>query len=818
MFEAFAGTRSGPRRLWRGASDGMPHCDARPRRGGGKSTRTRRTSPLKTVVALWIVAAGLAALLPVVTAGPAAAAVPSPDPRTGKILFENSAGVWIAERDGSGERLLAAGGRHPSFAPDGLSVLFTAPGLTAVDSFVYSVPVTGGDPTAISTGFLLPNPCDSQHTCVTYRDDYGRWAGDMSVIYFYRDVTTETVAGDLSCERGIARVVPGGEPEMVTPLHRGDCFTDLAPCPLPTFMPSSVDDSFAYDAGCDGPSDVWFHDQSGDRLLVPAAHIESNWSPDGTQIKLATATGTWLADRTGTLTAYNPNFPGGGRDYLAAIPRLGGCTVRVGPYISAFSPDGQLEGTTVPGIADAGATCPAGTNIWGIFLGHIGTQTADLAVEGGFDLRLADLQCTPGNCLVGIKVVKVVHGGGPSGIVTFTYTGTAAGHIDYDTDPFGPPSELSFTKKLGTGPQTVTEQARADYHLDSITCDDPTATESVAARTAAVALTEDSGIVTCTFTSTYIGVSNDTDGDGVLDNVDNCPSVANPGQADADGDGIGDACDTTTTVPPDSNPCGEPSTGGFERKTYTASVPGADLFTFDPSFVYCYSADKALIRRVDVDGDVAAGFTVSSLLQLLGFELEYEPPTHPATISGSFASAEGGEFSIAFDSAVLLDKLGVRGKVEKALGSALEKVLEKSIKKYGPSFRELREIRKAETFLERQVALQVAAWGSRMKRFLPDKLVDAIVLAVGGKILDKLDTTLRQLDATISSHGLASLTAEQISSAYVDGILSGLEELTTFHFPMWKPTFFVSVTPGVGPSWHIEDDFKNPFLAVTEKR
>ena len=35
----------------------------------------------------------------------------------------------------------------------------------------------------------------------------------------------------------------------------------------------------------------------------------------------------------------------------------------------------------------------------------------------------------------------------------------------------------------------------------------------------------------------------DSDGDGVGDDVDNCPAVANPGQEDSDGDGIGDACD-----------------------------------------------------------------------------------------------------------------------------------------------------------------------------------------------------------------------------------------------------------------------------------
>ncbi len=40
----------------------------------------------------------------------------------------------------------------------------------------------------------------------------------------------------------------------------------------------------------------------------------------------------------------------------------------------------------------------------------------------------------------------------------------------------------------------------------------------------------------------------DTDHDGVLDAMDNCPSVPNPDQADTDGDVVGDACDNCVNV------------------------------------------------------------------------------------------------------------------------------------------------------------------------------------------------------------------------------------------------------------------------------
>ena len=50
----------------------------------------------------------------------------------------------------------------------------------------------------------------------------------------------------------------------------------------------------------------------------------------------------------------------------------------------------------------------------------------------------------------------------------------------------------------------------------------------------------------------------DTDGDGVLDEIDNCISIANPNQADCNGDGIGDTCELSGGSTTDHNSNGIP--------------------------------------------------------------------------------------------------------------------------------------------------------------------------------------------------------------------------------------------------------------------
>ncbi len=60
----------------------------------------------------------------------------------------------------------------------------------------------------------------------------------------------------------------------------------------------------------------------------------------------------------------------------------------------------------------------------------------------------------------------------------------------------------------------------------------------------------------------------DTDADGVINACDNCPIVANPGQADCDNDGVGDAC-VIADCPPGDPSCADCNTNGIPDECET---------------------------------------------------------------------------------------------------------------------------------------------------------------------------------------------------------------------------------------------------------
>jgi hypothetical protein len=66
----------------------------------------------------------------------------------------------------------------------------------------------------------------------------------------------------------------------------------------------------------------------------------------------------------------------------------------------------------------------------------------------------------------------------------------------------------------------------------------------------------------------------DGDGDGVSDDVDNCPTIANADQVDSDGDGVGDACDNCVFV---ANPRVPDWTQAAGSATYLAANAWATL-------------------------------------------------------------------------------------------------------------------------------------------------------------------------------------------------------------------------------------------------
>jgi hypothetical protein len=86
----------------------------------------------------------------------------------------------------------------------------------------------------------------------------------------------------------------------------------------------------------------------------------------------------------------------------------------------------------------------------------------------------------------------------------------------------------------------------------------------------------------------------DSDSDGILDNIDNCPVVANPLQSDIDQDDAGDLCDVCPATFPDN--C---DTGGSAAQE--ATVDGGGIVE---------TPDGQLILEIE-PGDLAADTTIS---------------------------------------------------------------------------------------------------------------------------------------------------------------------------------------------------------------
>jgi len=74
---------------------------------------------------------------------------------------------------------------------------------------------------------------------------------------------------------------------------------------------------------------------------------------------------------------------------------------------------------------------------------------------------------------------------------------------------------------------------------------------------------------------------NDIDGDGICGDVDNCPNIGNPGQADADGDRVGDPCDQNNLL--EVGPSGY--TYNSIQAAIDAALPGDEVLVYDGTYI-----------------------------------------------------------------------------------------------------------------------------------------------------------------------------------------------------------------------------------------
>jgi hypothetical protein len=160
------------------------------------------------------------------------------------------------------------------------------------------------------------------------------------------------------------------------------------------------------------------------------------------------------------------------------------------------------------------------------------------------------------------------------------------------------------------------------------------------------------GEVTYTRPRTDFVSTTDGDGDGVIDFIDNCPTVANADQKDADGDGVGDACEPKPVLNCVLSHGGNAYTAYFG---YQGNPSDTTRLVVGPKNTFTTGAANRGQPTLLDPGTHARVFSVD----FDGTPLTWQLKANTATASSASPQCSGGELAaMTFDSNVVLYSSG----------------------------------------------------------------------------------------------------------------------------------------------------------------